>query len=70
MTWLALLRAVLSLANSIASIVREKQLMDAGEARNIAKQMTELTRRLEIGSEVMAQIETMADAELDEELRE
>lgn len=69
MGWLSLLRIVLSLASSLANIVRERQLMDAGEARNVAKQMTELSKRLDIGEEVMFHIEKMRDEEIDAALR-
>lgn len=35
MGWLALLRLLLSLASSVAGIVRDKQLIGAGEARAV-----------------------------------
>lgn len=69
MGWLALLRIVLSLANSLASIIREKQLMDAGEAKATAKALTEIVKRLDVGKDVAAQIEAMGDEELDAALR-
>lgn len=68
-SWLSLFRAVLALANGIASIVREKQLMDAGEATATAKALTEIAKRLEIGEAVRAEIEAMTDAEIDDALR-
>ena len=69
MGWLSLLKIVLSLANSLANIVREKQLMDAGEAKATAKALTEIAKRLKIGREVTAQIEAMSDSDIDDALR-
>jgi hypothetical protein len=60
---------MLSLANAIAGIVREKQLMDAGEAKATAKALAEISGRLAIGNEVTAAIESLTDSELDEALR-
>lgn len=45
MTWFSLLTTVLKLASALASIVREKQLMDAGEERALAKSLTEIAAR-------------------------
>lgn len=62
-------KAALQLVLSVSDNIRESKLMDAGEARNVAKQMTELSRRLDIGEEVMFQIEKMRDEEVDAALR-
>jgi len=69
MGWLGLLKIVLSLANSLAGIVREKQLMDAGEAKATAKALTEIVKRLDVGKDVAAQIEAMSNDDLDAALR-
>lgn len=37
MNWLAILRALLGLANSLTSYLQEKQLIEAGEAQAIAE---------------------------------
>ena len=37
MNWLAILRALLGLAGTLSNYLREKQLLDAGEARAIAE---------------------------------
>lgn len=68
-SWLGVLKAVLSLANGIADIVREKRLMDAGEAKALARNLSELAKRLEIGAAVTAEIEAMTDTEIDDALR-
>ena len=69
MSWLSLLRLVLSLANSLAGIVREKQLMDAGEAQATAKALAEIAGRLKIGDQVGAEVAAMSDIDLDAALR-
>lgn len=62
-------KAALQLVLSVSDNIRESKLMDAGEARNVARQMTELSSRLDIGEEVMFQIEKMRDEEVDAALR-
>ena len=37
MSWVAILRALLSLSSSVAAYVQEKQLLEAGEAKAIAE---------------------------------
>lgn len=66
---LGVAKAALQLVLSISDNIRETKLMDAGEARNVAKQMTELSKRLDIGEQVRAEVEAMTDAELDAALR-
>lgn len=39
MTWLALLRLILSIADTVSNYVREKQLLDAGAASEIARNL-------------------------------
>lgn len=47
MGWLSLLKLVLTLSASIAEIVEDKQLLDAGEAKNVAKTLREQNERVE-----------------------
>jgi cytochrome c556 len=68
-SWLGILKAVLQLANGIAGIVKDKQLMDAGEAKAMARNLSELASRLDVGADVMAGIEAMRDGEIDDALR-
>ena len=63
MTLLAVLRLVLQFANGLVSIVRERQLMDAGEAKAMAKNLAAIANRLKIGEQVRAEIEAMSDDE-------
>ncbi len=47
MSWASILKLVLSLASSIAQYMERKQLLDAGEARQIAKNLTAASRKVE-----------------------
>lgn len=69
MTWITILRLLLSLANSIAAVVREKQLLDAGEAKATAKSLAVIADRLGIADKLRAEVEALSDSELDAELR-
>ena len=69
-SWLGVLKALLALANGIADIVRERQLMQAGEDRAMAKQLTAIAQRLEISDAIRAEVEAMSEGDLDEELRQ
>lgn len=69
MGWLSLLRTLLSLALAIASIVRSKQLMDAGEAKAAARSLAVIADRLGIADKLRAEVEALSDSELDAELR-
>lgn len=69
MTALAIFRAALALAHIVASYLRERQLMDAGEAKATAKSLAALSQRLGISNAVVAEVEALSDADLDAELR-
>lgn len=64
MGWIAILRAVLSLANSIAGIVREKQLMDAGAARETALMLRGIAERAGIAQAIEAETAGMTAEEI------
>lgn len=69
MNALAVLNLVLSLASTLANYVREKGLMDAGEAKATARSLAALSERLGIAQEVAREVAAMSDADLDAELR-
>lgn len=52
MGWFSILKLVLGLASSIASIVREKQLMDAGGEREVAKMLKQVSTNAGIAREI------------------
>lgn len=69
MSWLDIIKILLSIANTIAKFIQEKQLLDAGESIAVAKSMAELSRRLDVVEQVRTEIEAMSDDELDAALR-
>lgn len=69
MAWLTALRTLLSLALAIASIVRSRQLMAAGEAKATARSLAVIAERLGIADKLRAEVEALSDSELDAELR-
>lgn len=68
MTWLTILRLVLGLADKIADVIRAKQLMDAGEQKQIAAQLSRIAGSLAIARQVSDETARMSDAELDADL--
>jgi hypothetical protein len=68
-TWLTILKVVGQVFLTISNIVREKQLLDAGEARGLAKSMAQAADRLGIGRALVDEIEAMTDDDLDAALR-
>lgn len=47
MTWLAVLRLLLSVADGLVSMMRDRQLIEAGEAKAIAKGLEDSRAALE-----------------------
>jgi hypothetical protein len=68
-TWVKLLLALLAMGNSIANIIRERKLLQAGEDLALAKGMAQLAARLELGQTVQKEIEALTDDELNTALR-
>lgn len=52
MPWFSILSGLLKLAGLIADIVKERQLMDAGEARGLAKSLAGIAERAGIAREI------------------
>lgn len=69
MTWVSLLTTLLAISRTIADIIREKQLMSAGEAQATAKAIAELSHRLELGRQISKGIEDLSDDDIDARLR-
>lgn len=46
MNWLALLKLLLTVTDRVFSYMEERQMLEAGEARAIAKQMEDLNERV------------------------
>lgn len=69
MVWLQVFKILLTLALSISKIVQENRLLEAGEAKATAKSLAIIAKNLQIGQDIVTEIEKMSDAELDEELQ-
>ena len=52
MPWLSILSGLLKLAGAIAELMRNNQLMNAGEARGLAKSLVEIGKRAGIAREI------------------
>jgi hypothetical protein len=70
MGWLTILRLVLSIANSIAEVVRDKQLLDAGEAKATAKALADTAETLGVAKAVKARLANASEAEIDDILKD
>lgn len=68
MGWLSLFKIILSLASNIASIVREKQLMDAGEQRAISKSLLEIASRAGIDKQIESDTAKMSNQQILDDL--
>lgn len=63
--WLAIIRLALSFAVKAAGFLRNEQLLRAGEARVVARQVAALSRALDIADDVSKQTAEMSEAEID-----
>ena len=53
MGWIALFRGILKLGSILASIIQQKQLMDAGEAKAISKGLQDATSKMDEASKAI-----------------
>jgi hypothetical protein len=70
MGWFGLLKIVLSLASSLASIVREKQLMDAGGEREVARMLKQVSTNAGIAREIELETAKMTPEEVLRDLQD
>jgi hypothetical protein len=68
MSWLAVLKLMLVLADRVARIVQERSLLAAGEDRALAKALAAFAERLWIARQIAAETVVMRDVSLDREL--
>jgi hypothetical protein len=69
MIWLRFLKAVLVLANTVATLIHDQNLLDAGEAQATAKSLAALSQRLGIANQVAVEVASLSNDELDADLR-
>ena len=70
MSWVKLLILFLQISNKIASTVRASKLMEAGAAEVVAKNLAEISSRLEISQKVAEEVSKLTDEDLNAELRD
>jgi len=64
-----IIKLLLTFAAGLAGYMRNKQLMDAGAAQQIAKQLGEVARQGGLSQQVRDEVANMTDAALDAELQ-
>ncbi len=69
MSWLSIAKGLLAALHVVASMLREKQLLDAGEGRAVARSLAVLSQRLGIAKDVAEEVAALSDADLDADLR-
>jgi len=70
MPWLSLLSGVLKLAMLIGEIMRDRQLLDAGEQKAIAKSLLAVADAVGVSKAVEDQIAALTDEQVDAALEE
>ena len=61
MGWIALFRGILKLGSILASIIQQKQLMDAGEAKAISKGLQDATSKMDEASKAIRDLRGNSD---------
>lgn len=69
MNLLSIVTTLVKLAAAVAGYMRDRQLLDAGAEQQIAREMSAMANRLEIGQLVRYKIAAMSEDELDTALR-
>ncbi len=61
MGWVALFRGLLKLGSIVSRIIKQKQLMDAGEARAISKGLQDATSKMDKASKAIRDLRGSSD---------
>jgi hypothetical protein len=61
MSWLALVTGLVKLAASIASVLEQKQLLDAGAKARIADSLVAFNRRIGLGLQIVREHRSVDD---------
>ena len=69
MLWLTLLKLFLTAAAGLAGYMRNNQLMDAGSAQEVARQLGEVARQGGLSQQVRDEVANMTDPALDAALQ-
>jgi hypothetical protein len=70
MSWLSIFSGVLKLAALIGEIMRDRQLLDAGEKKAIAKSLLAVADAVGVSKAVEDEIAAMTDEQVDAALEE
>jgi hypothetical protein len=70
MPWLSILSGVLKLAKFIAGLMKDRQLLDAGEQKAIAKSLLAVADAVGVSKAVEDEIAAMTDEQVDAALEE
>lgn len=66
---LQVIRGLISLATQITAAVHDAKEFDAGAKTQLAADLAELSRRVDIADQVSAEIDRLSDAELRDEVQ-
>lgn len=70
MNWLTIAKLALTIADKLLDIARAKQLISAGEDRQIAKATATILSKTEVGKQIDLRAAGLTEAQVDEELKE
>ena len=70
MTIVGLLKALLTLAGTLAGWAKQRGLIQAGQKAALAKQLTDLAKALGVARDVERSIAAMSDSDVDQRLRD
>lgn len=68
--WVAFCRLLLIVVSRIAEIIRDKRLLDAGEALAISKALADTAETLGVAKAVKARLANASEAEIDDIIAE
>lgn len=70
MSWLPVISGIISLLKWLLGRADVQAAMQAGQDKEIARQLQEVMRKTERGRAIMSYVEGLSDSELDDRLRE
>ena len=70
MSWIAILRLLLAIVNKLAEVIRDRQLLAAGEAVAVSKALADTAVTLGIAKAVKARLAGASEADIDAILEE
>lgn len=68
MTWLTILRLLLTVADKVGDIIRAQQLLDAGAKAQIAVQLAQIAHSVDVGQQVNAAIDALSEPQAQNEV--